>query len=110
MDNTTRLVIYIGVMAVVTYLIRMIPFAAFSKKIKSRFIKSFLFYVPYAVLAAMTFPAIFTATDSVISAVAGCAVAIFLSFKEKGLLIVALSACATVYVVEWLLRLLPIVN
>lgn len=93
---------FLLVMAVVTYLVRAVPFVAFSKKIKNRFFKSFLAYVPYAVLGAMTFPAIFTSTGSVISAVVGCIVAIFLAFKEKSLLTVALSACGAVLVVELL--------
>jgi branched-subunit amino acid transport protein len=97
--------IHIAVMAGVTYLIRMLPMVIFKKKIESRFIKSFLYYVPYAVLGAMTFPAIFTATASVYSAMAGTIVAILLSLKEKGLLTVALSACAAVYIVELLMRI-----
>lgn len=92
--------IYILVMAVVTYLIRMLPLALSKKEITSPFIKSFLFYVPYACLAAMTFPAILTSTASIISAVVGFAVAVFMSYKEKSLLTVALFACAAVFVVE----------
>ena len=57
----TQYLPYMLIMALVTYLIRMIPLTFFQKEIKSQFIKSFLFYVPYAVLGAMTFPAIFTA-------------------------------------------------
>ena len=72
--------VYILVMAVVTYLIRMLPLALSKKEITSPYVKSFLFYVPYACLAAMTFPAILTATASVISAVVGFAVAIFMSY------------------------------
>lgn len=93
---------FLLVMAVVTYLVRAIPFVAFRKKIKNQFFKSFLYYVPYAVLGAMTFPAIFTSTGSVLSAVVGCGVAIFLAFKEKSLLTVALSACTGVLIVELL--------
>ena len=91
---------FLLVMAFVTYLVRAIPFVAFRKKIKNKFFKSFLAYVPYAVLGAMTFPAIFTSTGSVISAVVGCVVAVCLAFKEKSLLTVALSACGAVLVVE----------
>lgn len=91
---------FLLVMALVTYLVRVIPFVAFRKKIKNKFFKSFLAYVPYAVLGAMTFPAIFTSTGSVLSAVVGCIVAVFLAFKEKSLLTVALSACGAVLVVE----------
>ena len=91
---------FLLVMALVTYLVRAVPFVVFRNKIKNRFFKSFLAYVPYAVLGAMTFPAIFTSTGSVISAVIGCIVAVFLAFKEKSLLTVALSACGLVLVVE----------
>lgn len=91
---------FLLVMALVTYLVRAIPFVVFRKKITNRFFKSFLAYVPYAVLGAMTFPAIFTSTGSVLSATVGCLVAVFLAFKEKSLLTVALSACGAVLVIE----------
>ncbi len=100
--------VYILVMAVVTYLIRMLPLAIWQKEITSPFIKSFLFYVPYACLAAMTFPAILGATESVISGAVGFAVALYLAYKEKSLLTVALFACAAVFVMERLMVLLPI--
>ena len=92
--------IYILVMAGVTYLIRMLPLALSRKEITSPFIKSFLYYVPYACLAAMTFPAILSATDSVISAAVGFVVALIAAYKEKSLLTVALFACAAVFIVE----------
>ena len=92
--------IYILVMAVVTYLIRMLPLAIWTKEITSPFIKSFLYYVPYACLAAMTFPAILNATDSILSGAVGFAAALYLAYKEKSLLTVALFACAAVFVVE----------
>jgi branched-subunit amino acid transport protein len=94
--------LYLAAMAGVTYAVRMIPFTLVRGKIKSVYIQSFLYYVPYAVLGAMTFPAIFTSTGSVISAVVGCLVAVFLAFKEKSLLTVALTACGAVLVVELL--------
>lgn len=75
--------IYILVMAAVTYLIRMLPLALSRKEITSPFIRSFLYYVPYACLAAMTFPAILFATDSVISAAVGFIVALIAAYKEK---------------------------
>ncbi len=105
MNNLTRLIAYIAVMAIVTYLIRMIPLALVRRKLKSRFIKSFLFYVPYAVLAAMTFPAVFTATNSPVASIIGCATAVVLALKNKSLLTVALSASAAVFIVEWIIRL-----
>lgn len=92
--------IYILVMAVTTYLIRMLPLVLVRKEIKNPFIRSFLYYVPYACLAAMTFPAILSSTSSLISAVVGFAVALFAAYKEKSLVTVALLACAAVFIVE----------
>jgi branched-subunit amino acid transport protein len=97
--------IYVAVMAGVTYLIRMLPLAIFKKKIESNFIKSFLFYVPYAVLGAMTFPAILSSTGNMISAAAGLLVAVVLAFREKDLLTVAMVSCAMVFVTEWVQRM-----
>ena len=95
-----RLVLYIAVMAVVTYLIRMIPFTLFRKEIKSVFFRSFLAYVPYAVLGAMTFPSIFYATASLPSAIAGTVVALLLAFFKRSLLTVALGASGAALAVE----------
>ena len=97
---------YILVMAGVTYLIRMIPLALVKREITSPFVKSFLYYVPYACLAAMTFPAILTATSSIISGVAALVVAIFVAYKEKSLLTVAIWACVAVFIVERILELI----
>ena len=94
------LIIGIVVMAGITYLIRMLPMAIFRKKITNVFLKSFLQYVPYAVLSAMTFPAIFSSTGSKISAVAGCLAAIVLAYFRKGLLIVAAGAALVVFLVQ----------
>lgn len=90
--------IYIFVMAAVTYLIRMIPFTFFRQKIKSRFFRSFLYYIPYAVLSAMTIPAIFYSTGNIITAVAGTAVAVVLAYFNLPLIIVALAAAGTSFV------------
>ena len=100
MTDMTYALLQLGVMALVTYLVRMLPMTLFTKKIKSRFLRSFLYYVPYAVLGAMTFPAIFTSTGSVISAVVGCFVAAFLAYKEKSLTTVAIAACLAVFLSE----------
>ena len=97
--------VYILVMAGVTYLIRMLPLVLFRREITSPFVKSFLYYVPYACLAAMTFPAILFSTASVISAVVGFAVALIAAYKEKSLLTVALCACAAVFVAERILEI-----
>ena len=88
------IVIYIAVMAVVTYLVRMIPFTMFRKKIKSRFFRSFLYYIPYAVLSAMTIPAIFYSTGDMVTAAVGTAVAVLLAYFNLPLIVVALSASA----------------
>jgi branched-subunit amino acid transport protein len=95
-----RLVLYIAVMAVVTYLIRMIPFTLFRKEIRSTFFRSFLAYVPYAVLGAMTFPSIFYATASLPSAIAGTVAALTLAFFKRSLLTVALGASGTALAVD----------
>ena len=89
--------IYLLVMAGVTYLIRMIPLAAIRGKVKSVFLQSFLYYVPYAVLGAMTFPAVFSATGSLPTALVGPAVALVLGWMEKGLLTVAVFACIAAF-------------
>lgn len=91
--------VYIAVMAGVTYLIRMIPFTLFRKKIKSPFFRSFLYYIPYAVLSAMTIPAIFTSTGDVATSVVGTVVAVVLAYLRLPLIVVALAASAAVFVV-----------
>ena len=92
-------------MAIATYAIRVLPLTLIRKEITNKYIKSFLYYVPYACLAAMTFPAILSATDSVISAAVGFVVALIAAYKEKSLLTVALFACAAVFIVERILQL-----
>ncbi|MBQ1230418.1 MAG: AzlD domain-containing protein [Clostridia bacterium] len=93
---------YLLAMAVTTYLIRMIPFTLFRKKIRSTFARSFFYYIPYAVLSAMTFPAIFNSTGNVWSASAGVAVAILLAYFRRSLLTVALASCAAAFLVSLL--------
>ena len=99
-----NVVAHIFLMAAVTYLIRVIPFTVFRKKIRSRFVLSFLHYVPFAVLSAMTIPAIFYATDYRLSAVLGFAVAMILSYFEQSLVKVAAISCGVAFVAELLLR------
>ena len=90
----------IAVMAAVTYVIRATPMVVFRKKIKSRWIQSFLYYVPYAVLATMTFPSVFKSTGSTAASVAGTVVAIVLAYLRKGLLTVAVGAAATAFIIH----------
>ena len=93
----SRFLTYLLVMAGVTYLIRMLPLAAIRGRVRSVFLQSFLYYVPYAVLGAMTFPAVFSATGSWFSALAGTLAALVLGWMEKGLLTVAAVACAVAF-------------
>ena len=104
--NTKEFLIYLLIMAGSTYLIRAIPFALMRKKIKNQFVNSFLYYIPYTVLAAMTFPSALYATGNVISASVGLAAAILVSLKTKSLTIVAVTACAAVLATECLLLFL----
>ncbi|MCQ2465059.1 MAG: AzlD domain-containing protein [Oscillospiraceae bacterium] len=92
-----QLVYLVAVMAVVTYLIRMIPFTFFSRKIKSVFFRSFLHYIPYAVLSAMTVPAIFYSTGNMAAAAVGTAVAVILAYFNAPLIVVALAAAVSSY-------------
>ena len=101
-----NLYVLIAVMALTTYLIRVLPLAIFRKPIKSRFLKSFLHYVPYACLTAMTFPAILSSTEHMISGAAGLLVGVVLALKNKSLIVVAVASCAAVFIVEQLVCLL----
>ncbi len=98
--------VYILTMALTTYLIRVLPLTVFRKPIRSPFLKSFLHYVPYCCLTAMTFPAILSSTATLAGGIAALAVGVFLAYRGKGLMVVALSSSAAVLVVEWLLRIL----
>ena len=106
MSDPLYLFASVAVMALVTYLIRMLPIAAFRKKIQNKFVLDFLYYVPYAVLAAMTIPAVFYSSNGLISAAAGFVVAVVLSFFERGLLLVAVCACGGVFLTELIQRLI----
>ena len=97
---------YIFTMALTTYLIRCLPLTLFRKPIQSRFLRSFLHYVPYCCLTAMTFPAILTSTASVISGAAALIVGIVLAYRGRSLLTVSVAASAAVMLTEWVLRLL----
>ena len=98
--------LYIFTMALTTYLIRMLPLTIFRKPIKSRFLRSFLHYVPYACLTAMTFPAILTSTATIISGAAALVTAVFLAYRGKSLIEVAVASSAAVLLTEFLMKLL----
>ena len=101
--NNITFLIYLLVMAGVTYLIRMIPLVLVKKKIKNKFLLSFLHYIPYAVLTVMTIPAIFYSTSHISSAVVGFVFALVFSYFNKSLLTVAAFSCSAVFVTELLL-------
>lgn len=98
--STAYIIAGIAVMALVTYLVRVLPMVIFRKKITNVRVKSFLYYVPYAVLATMTFPAIFESTGTLPSAIAGCGVAVLLAYWNKGLLAVAVGAAVAVFAAQ----------
>ncbi len=87
-----KLTAYIAIMAIVTYIIRALPITVFRKEIKSKWLKAFLYYIPYAVLGAMTFPIIFFSTGSVLSASVGLAAAVTVAFFDAGLTVTAITA------------------
>jgi branched-subunit amino acid transport protein len=95
--NLKSVFIAILIMAFVTYLPRVLPIVIFRKQINSIYIKSFLKYVPYAVLGALTFPDIFYSTGSYPTAIAGTIAALILAYKKKSLVVVAIGAMLTVY-------------
>ena len=106
MNEHLMFFLYLLVAAGVTYLIRMLPLIFCRKEIKNRYVKSFLYYIPYSVLTAMTFPAIFYSTGSTLSAIIGTAVAVVLAFFKRGLLTVAIGATLSVFATELILTLL----
>lgn len=95
-----KLVEAMVIMAVVTYIIRLVPLTFFRKRITNPYIKAFLNFVPYAVLGAMTFPDVFSSSGSTLSAIIGVIVAFILAYKNKGLLTVSIAACIAVFAVE----------
>ncbi len=98
--SMTRVLICIALMCLVTYIPRVIPVTLFRKQIRSRYIRSFLNYTPYAVLGALTFPDIFTSSGHLASAIGGTAVAVLLGFWRRSLVEVACAAILTVFVIE----------
>lgn len=97
---SSNIYLYILVMAAVTYLIRMLPLTLIRGKIQNRFLKSFLYYVPYVTLSVMTFPAILSETATPWSGLAAFVTALALSYMKKGLVFVSLCASLVVFLVE----------
>ena len=101
-----KIYLYILVMSLTTYLIRALPLLFFKKPIQSRFVRSFLHYVPVACLTAMTFPAILYTTDHLLSGAVGLALAVALALKKKSLITVSAAACLGVFLTEQLIKLI----
>lgn len=100
MSKEAIMILLVLAMSVTTYLIRMIPFVFFRKKIKSKYINSLLYYIPYGVLSAMTFPYIFYVTGNVYTALVGTAVALVASATKRSLVVVAILSCLAVGIAE----------
>lgn len=100
--ETKNFLLYLLVMFGVTYAVRVFPLIAFQKKIENKYVRSFLAYIPYTVLSAMTFPAVLYATGSMAAAAAGVAAALFAAYRGKGLFTVAIVASLTAFVVSFL--------
>lgn len=103
--NGRHYLIYLILMAGITYLIRSLPFAFVKKEIKNPYIKSFLNFIPYTVLAAMTFPAILYSTTFVLAAAAGFIVAVVMAYFHQSMVRVALAACLVVFLTEQIIRI-----
>ncbi len=106
MSIRPELLLYVLTMAGVTYLVRMLPMVLIREKIKNKFILSFLYYVPYAVLSAMVIPAIFYASGNSVSAIVGFVVAVVASLFNRGLVTVACLSCASVLITELAIKYL----
>lgn len=98
--------IYIFIMFAVTYLVRVLPLTLIRRRIKNRFIQSFLYYVPYVTLAVMTFPAIMHATDEPLAGICALLIGIVLAFLGAKLFTVAVTCCVAVFVLELILKYL----
>ena len=107
MTISLPIILYILVMAGVTYLIRMTPFVLFRKRITSRFVRSLLYYLPYCVLSAMVIPSVFSSTGSIVTAAAGLLVAVLLAFLRRSLLTVALGASLAAYLAGLAMTFIP---
>ncbi|MCI5574932.1 MAG: AzlD domain-containing protein [Clostridiales bacterium] len=103
---THNIYLYIFIMAAVTFAVRVLPMTLIRRQIKSRFLRSFLYYVPYVTLSVMTFPAIINATQSPISGILALAAGIIAAWLGAGLFPVAITCCAVVFVAELILPLL----
>ena len=103
MNANLKMVLLVLTMAGVTYIIRAIPLTFFRKKITNRFIRSVLYYIPYSVLSAMTFPYIFYSTGNFLTALVGTAVALVAALCKRSLLVVAILSCLAVLIAGFII-------
>ena len=109
MSDSLTFILYLLVMAGVTYLVRLLPLLFIKRKITNRFIVSFLYYVPYVVLTVMTLPTIFYATDHILTGVLAATVCIVIAYFKPSIVGVALGGAITVLISELAITyLLPI--
>ena len=106
-DFLPNFLIYLLVMAGVTYLVRMLPLVLVRGKIENKYLSSFLYYIPYAVLTVMTVPGILYSTGHIISAAVGTAVALIFAYRKKSLIVVAGLAVLAVFAVEAVICFMP---
>lgn len=104
--NNKVFFIYLLILVLTTYLIRAIPFSSFTKKIKNKYVKSFLYYIPYTILAAMIFPSALYVTGNIIASIVGLSVAIVVSYFKSNLTLVAVAACIGALIVEIIMILI----
>jgi len=102
--------LYMFIMAAVTFLIRVLPLTLIRKDITNTFIRSFLYYVPYVTLAAMTFPAMMDATNSPVSGAIAFVFAILLAWKGASLFTVSVLACIVVFITEFIIPFIPFIK
>ena len=103
MDNNLKMILLVLTMAGVTFVIRAIPLTFFRKQIKNKYIRSVLYYIPYAVLSAMTFPYIFYSTGNVYTALIGTIVALVASLTKRSLIVVAILSCLAVLIAGFII-------
>lgn len=104
--NNSMFLVYLLIVVLTTYLIRAIPFSLITKKVTNKYVKSFLYYIPYTVLAAMTIPVALYVTGSIYSSVAGLFVALIVAIKKSNLTLVAVAAVLGSLVVEIIMMLI----
>ena len=106
MNETVYFLLALLATAGLTYLIRLLPLLFVRKTIENRFVKSFLYYIPYAVLSVLTFPAVFLATEHMAVGIVAAAVCVILAYLGRGLVACMLGASSTVLVIEIILKLI----